>query len=69
MSEERRGGRVIEEILLTEGEEREKVIGMRKCRGGNHLPGGVIREVVVMGRGVMLGEVTLRIVRRKTVAA
>ena len=39
---------------------------MRQRR--NDLPGGVIREVAVMRR-VMLGEVTLRIGTRKTIAA
>lgn len=44
MSEERRGGRVTEEVLLTEGEVRDKVIRMRKSQRRNHSPGRVIRE-------------------------
>ena len=60
MSEERRGGRITEEILLAEGEEREKLTEMTKSQRGNHLPGGVIREIPVMRR-VMPGQVTLRL--------
>lgn len=59
MSEERRGGRITEEILFAEGEEREKVIEMTKGQRRNHLPGGAIREVAVMRR-VVPGQVTLR---------
>ena len=51
MSEERRGGRITEEILFAEGEEREKVIEMTKGQRRNHLPGGAIREVAVMRSG------------------
>ena len=60
MSEERRGGRITEEILLAEGEEREKLTEMTKSQRRNHLPGGVIREIPVMRR-VMPGQVTLRL--------
>lgn len=67
MSEERRGGRITEEILFAEGEEREKGTEMMTSQRRNDLP-GVIREVAVMRR-VTLGQVTVRIGTRKTIAA